>query len=106
MIYGMVDRPLVLTMDELMRFPSVSRIHYIECIGNAPSPRGKTLEQMHGMISGTQWTGVPLSVLLKEVGVKVGQLDPGEGADSTKHGKSVPMGKAMHDVLVAYGPKW
>ena len=80
MIHGMVDRPLVFTMDELMRFPSVSRIHYIECIGNAPSPGPKTLEEDHGMISCSQWTGVPLSVLLKEVGrERRGKLDLGGG---------------------------
>ena len=104
MIHGMVDRPLVFTMDELMRFPAVSRIHYIECIGNAPNPRAKTLEAMHGMISCSEWNGVLLSVLLKEAGVRSGaSWIMAEGADATKHGKSVPMGKVMQDVLVAYG---
>jgi sulfane dehydrogenase subunit SoxC len=104
LIHGMVDRPLILTIDELMRFPSVSRIHYIECIYNAASPRAKTLEQGHGMISCSEWTGVLLSVLLKEVGVKAGATWVfAEGADATKHGKSVPMGKALQDVIVAYG---
>lgn len=42
---------MVLTLDELMRFPSVSRVHFIECIYNAPSPRATTLEHNHGMIS-------------------------------------------------------
>jgi len=103
-IYGMVDRPLVLSLDELMRLPSVSRIHFIECIYNSPSPRGKTLEQNHGMISCSEWTGVPLSVLLDEVGVKRGaSWLLAEGADATKHAKSIPMAKALSDVLVAYG---
>ena len=26
LIYGLVDRPLIFTMDDLLRFPSVSRI--------------------------------------------------------------------------------
>jgi len=103
-ISGMVERPLVLTLDELMRFPSVSRVHFIECIYNAPSPRARTLEQNHGMISCSEWTGVPLSVLLGEVGVKRGASWVfAEGADATKHGKSMPFAKAMQDVIVAYG---
>ena len=57
LINGMVERPLVFTMDELMRLPVVSRIHYIECVANAPYPNGKTLEQMHGMIGCSEWTG-------------------------------------------------
>ena len=104
MIYGMVDRPLVLTMDELMRFPAVSRVHYIECIANAPRAEQKTLEQMHGMTACSEWTGVPLSLLLKEVGVRSGaSWILSEGAEATKLGASMPMGKAMDDVLVAYG---
>ena len=103
-VYGMVDRPLVFTLDELMRLPSVSRTHFIECIANAPRPEEKTLEEMHGMIACSEWTGVPLSVLLDEVGVKSGgDWVLSEGAEATKLGASMPMGKAMDDVLVAYG---
>ena len=104
MIHGMVDRPLVFTMEELMRLPSVSRVHYIECIANAPRPEEKTLDQMHGMIACSEWTGVPLSVLLKEAGVRGGaNWVLSEGAEATKLGASMPMAKAMDDVLVAYG---
>ena len=53
----MVERPLVFTMDELMRLPAVSRIHYIECVANAPHPNGKTLEEMHGMIGAASGPG-------------------------------------------------
>jgi sulfane dehydrogenase subunit SoxC len=103
-IYGMVSRPLVFTMDELKRLPSVSRIHYIECIANSPVPDGKNLEQMHGMIACSEWTGVPLSLLLKEAGVRGGaQWILAEGASASSLATSVPMGKAMDDVLVAYG---
>ncbi len=104
MINGMVDRPLVFTMEELMRLPSVSRVHYIECIANAPRPEEKTLDQMHGMVACSEWTGVPLSVLLKEAGVRGGaNWVLSEGAEATKLGASMPMAKAMDDVLVAYG---
>ena len=104
LIHGMVEQPLVFTMDELMRLPAVSRIHYIECVINAPRPRGKTLDEMHGMIGCSEWTGVPLSLLLNEVGVRGGaNWILAEGAEATKLGASLPMGKAMDDALVAYG---
>ena len=104
MISGMVERPLVFTMDELMRLPAVSRVHYLECGVNRPTPEGKTLVQLHGMTSCSEWTGVPLTVLLNEVGVKAGaNWVFAEGADAIRVGTTVPLGKAMDDVLVAYG---
>jgi hypothetical protein len=33
-IHGMVERPMIFTMDDIVRFPSVSRIHFLECSGN------------------------------------------------------------------------
>src|SRR5215469_13502579 len=75
LIHGMVDRPLIFTVDELKRLPSVSRIHFIECGGNS-SPRlrrdAQTVQQTHGWTSCSEWTGVPLSLLLKEAGVQKG----------------------------------
>ena len=104
LIYGMVDRPLVFTMDELMRLPSVSRIHYIECIANSPRPRQKTLDEMHGMVACSEWTGVPLSLLLNQAGVRDGvSWLLSEGAEATTLGSTMPMAKAMDDVLVACG---
>src|SRR5215467_443142 len=64
MIHGMVDRPLVLTMDELKRFPSVSRIYVMECSGNGFRNKGaKTVQEAHGLVSCSEWTGVPLALL-------------------------------------------
>src|SRR5439155_12737590 len=70
MIHGMVDRPLIFTMEELKRFPSVSRIHFIECLGNRAKPTHKTVQDTHGLTSCAEWTGVPLSLLLKVAGVQ------------------------------------
>jgi sulfane dehydrogenase subunit SoxC len=104
MIHGLVDRPLVFTVDELKRFPPVSRIYFLECIGNRPSPNGKTVADTHGRTGCSEWTGVPLSVLLKEVGLKdSAKWIIAEGSDGGKHEKSVPLSKALDDVLVAYG---
>ena len=67
LIHGMVDRPLEFTLEELKRFPSVSRVHFLECLGNRARPEDKTVQETHGLTSCSEWTGVPLSLLLKEV---------------------------------------
>ncbi len=113
LIHGMVDRPLIFTVDELRRLPSVSRLHFLECHGNSAvsGPTGPprkapaaTVQETHGLTSCSEWTGVPLSLLLKEVGVqKDATWLVAEGADTIKHTKSIPLGKAMDDILVAYG---
>ena len=103
-IEGLVDRPLVFTMDELRRLPFVSRVHFLECIGNRPNPRATTVTGTHGRMGCSEWTGVPLSVLLDEVGVRDGaSWIIAEGDDGGRHTKSVPLAKALDDVLVAYG---
>jgi len=111
-IHGMVDRPLEFTLDDLMRLPSVSRFHFIECHGNSTtgglggpqriSPDA-TAQDTHGFTSCSQWTGVPLSLLLKQAGVQTGGTwIVAEGADANKHEKSIPIQKALDDALVAY----
>lgn len=105
MIHGLVDRPLVFTMEELRRLPSVSRICFIECLSNRPTPGAeKTLTELHGMIACSEWTGVPLSILLKEAGVKTGaSWIIGESAELTRASRSLPLAKAIDDSFVAYG---
>ena len=104
MIHGMVDRPLTFTMEDLKRLPSVTRPHFIECAGNRSSPRYKTIQETHGMTSCAEWTGVLLSVLLKEAGVKDGApWIVAEGTEEVKGASSIPMAKAMDDCMVAYG---
>jgi len=104
MIHGLVDKPLVLTMDELKRLPSVSRIHFMECEGNRATANAKTVQETHGLTSCSEWTGVPLSLLLKEVGVqKNASWIVAEGAEEVKGDSSIPLAKAMDDCLVAYG---
>ena len=104
MIHGMVDRPLIFTVDELKRLPYVTRVHFLECIGNRSKPTHKTVQETHGMTSCSEWTGVLLSVLLKEAGVQSGaSWIVAEGAEEIKGASSVPLGKAMDDCLVCYG---
>jgi sulfane dehydrogenase subunit SoxC len=108
LIHGLVERPVVFRMEELRRFPSVSRIHFLECSGNsageyqadiAPTP-----QQTAGLLSCSEWTGVPLATLLREAGVKSSaKWVLAEGGDASRNARSIPLEKAMDDVLVAYG---
>src|SRR5881409_800444 len=73
-VHGLVDRPLVFSVDELKRLPSVSRIHFLECSGNSGGEwRGGSTEsdvqRIHGLTSCSEWTGVPVATLLHECGV-------------------------------------
>ena len=115
LIHGLVDRPLIFSLEELTRLPSVSRIYFIECSGNS-SPtllpenrysgltKAPSIQETHGSTSCSEWTGVPLSLLLREAGVQKGaSWLVAEGADAQKFTMNIPLGKAMDDVLVAYG---
>jgi sulfane dehydrogenase subunit SoxC len=104
MIHGMVDRPLTFTIDDLKRLPSVTRIHFIECAGNRSSRRATTVQETHGMTSCAEWTGVLLSTLLKECGLKgAASWFVAEGTEEVKGASSMPIAKAMDDCIVAYG---
>ena len=104
MIHGLVDRPLTFTVDDLKRLPSVTRLHFIECAGNRSSRRAKTVQETHGMTSMREWTGVLLSTLLKECGVKGSATwFVAEGAEEVKGASSMPIAKAMDDCMIAYG---
>jgi sulfane dehydrogenase subunit SoxC len=107
MIHGLVQRPLSLTMADLMRLPSVSLIRFLECPANGGMEwRGAQMEALqftHGMLSCCEWTGVPLSVLLEEVGAKAeGKWILAEGADGAAMSRSIPLEKALDDSLVVY----
>ena len=106
LIHGLVRRPLLFTVDALHRYPMHSRIAFIECAGNsgalnAPQAQPLGMAALHGLLSCSEWTGVRLSTLLEEAGV-----DPSarwiiaEGADAASMSRSIPLAKAMDDVLV------
>jgi sulfane dehydrogenase subunit SoxC len=107
LIHGMVERPVVLTLEDIKLLPSVSRVYFIECGGNGNLERTKaatTVQGTHGRSSCTEWTGVPLSLLLNEVGVgKQATWAIAVSEDTANHAISIPMQKCMEDVLVAYG---
>ena len=104
MIHGLVDRELVFTMEELRRFPSVTRLHFIECAGNRSRSSHTTVQETHGMTSCAEWTGVLLSTLLEEAGVQDGgEWIVAEGVEEVKGASTIPVNKAMDDCILCYG---
>ena len=106
-IHGMVKQPLVFTMDDLVRYPSVSRFHFHECSGNGLAdwlkPGSKTVQQTHGLLSGILWTGVLASTLLEEAGIDpAGKWVLFEGADGSAHTRSIPIEKVLDDTMIVY----
>lgn len=109
LVDGLVDRPLVFTMDAIERLPSVSRVYFLECSGNgrvkwSPAQPDTDAQDAFGMTSCSEWTGVPLSTLLSEAKVQRGaSWVVAEGGDACRMTRSVPLNKALDDVLVAFG---
>ncbi len=108
LIHGLVERPMTFSVDDIRRLPQVTRTHFVECSGNgrAPfkSPKPDTTAQAAaGMSSNTEWTGVPLATLFREVGVKPeAKWFLAEGADACHMTRSVPIEKAWDDAMVVW----
>jgi sulfane dehydrogenase subunit SoxC len=110
MINGMVKKNMVFSMDDILRLPSVSRIHFIECGANTGMEWGNvavpTVQYSHGMLSCSEFTGVPLRDLLEYCGAdfKKGRYVLAEGADGSSMTRTIPMELVESgEVLVAYG---
>ncbi|WP_338768908.1 sulfite dehydrogenase [Massilia sp. METH4] len=108
MLHGLVERPLLLSMKDLLRFPAVSRSHFIECSGNSmaefKAPGKGTVQDIHGLLSGAEWTGVRLADVLAEAGLQPSaKWILAEGADAAAMTRSIPLAKALDDALLAYG---
>ncbi len=107
MINGLVDTPLVFTMQDLMRFPRENRVYFLECAANSGMEwRGAQLngcQFTHGMIHNVMYTGVPLRYVLDAAGVKTSAkwILP-EGADASAMTRSIPMEKALDDCMIAW----
>lgn len=107
MIHGMVRQPLVFSVKDLLRYPMVSRVHFIECAGNSaanatPTAPQQSVQAIHGLFSNAEWTGIPLAILLAEAGI-----DPqsswllAEGADAAAMSRSFPLAKGLGDAMLA-----
>jgi sulfane dehydrogenase subunit SoxC len=107
---SMLKKAMVFNMDDLMRLPSVSRMHFMECGANTGMEWGNTavptVQYTHGMLSCSEFTGVPLRTLLEMCGAdfKRGKFVLAEGADGSSMTRTIPMSLIMSgEVLVAYG---
>ena len=103
-IHGFVERPMVFTLQDLKRFPSISRICFLECSGNYRGGK-ETLspQEICGLTSQSEWTGVMLSTVLREVGVKPkASWFLAEGSDAAKMTRSIPLHKGLEDVMIVY----
>jgi len=108
LIHGMVDRPIWFSLADLKRFPTVSRAHFLECSGNSGTEimgaHEPTVQRTHGLVSTSEWTGIPLATLLKETGLKPGAAWVlAEGADAAIMTRSVPLDKCLSDALIVFG---
>ena len=97
---------MVFKIDDLKRMPSVSRTHFLECSGNGQGEHignaGAAAQLAAGLVSCSEWTGVAVSTLFNEVGVKPqAKWVLAEGADASRLARSVPMTKLMDDAMVA-----
>lgn len=107
LIHGLVDRPLSFDLAALSRYPLVSRVHFVECSGNsaglnASQPAQLSAGGLHGLVSCSEWSGVPLATLLEEAGAQPGgRWLLAEGGDAAAMSRSVPIEKALDDAVVA-----
>lgn len=107
-VHGMVNRSRVFSLEDLKRFPSVTRTCFIECSGNGraafrdPKPE-MTPQIVDGLTSNTEWTGVMVSTLLREVGAKSSaSWVLAEGGDAAVLSRSVPIRKMLDDAMIVY----
>ena len=105
-INGLVRQPLVFDYEDLLKYQMVSKVYFLECSGNGRSNTqgipGGSAQSIHGLVSCAEWTGIPLSTLLDEAGVlPEATWVAAVGADAASMGRSVPLQKALDDVLVA-----
>jgi sulfane dehydrogenase subunit SoxC len=108
LIHGLVETPTIYTLADLKRFPSVSRLHFLECSGNG----GEALrdrrpdmspQEIDGLTSTSEWTGVPLALLFREVSaLPEARWFLAEGSDAAVMTRSIPMGKAWDDAMIVY----
>jgi sulfane dehydrogenase subunit SoxC len=107
LIHGLVSRPLTFSMDALLSYPMATRIHFVECAGNsnrnlAPQPLQLPAGAIHGNMSCSEWTGIPLRILLEEARVAPeAKWLLAEGADSAHMSRSIPLEKALDDAMIA-----
>ena len=107
LVHGLVDQPWTFTLDDLKRFPAVSRLAFIECSGNSSiewkGPTGKTVQDTHGLTSTSEWTGVAMKTVLQEIGVKPeASWMLAEGGDAAVMTRSLPLASILDEAMLCY----
>jgi sulfane dehydrogenase subunit SoxC len=105
MLHGLVDRPMIFTMEDIRRFPSVSRVHFLECSGNPgyKKPYGTTASDLVGLLSCAEWTGVSMKLVLQEAALQPeAKWVVAEGADAAAMTRSIPIEKCLDDAMIVY----
>jgi len=104
MVHGMVDRPLTFTLQDLKRFPATTRTCFLECAGNYNGQREElTPQEICGLTSQSEWTGVMLSTVFNEVGAQPrATWFLAEGQDAAVMTRSIPLKDAIGEAMLAY----
>jgi sulfane dehydrogenase subunit SoxC len=105
MLHGLVEGPMIFTMEDIRRFPSESHIYFLECSGNPgyKKPYGKTASDLVGLLSCAEWTGVRLKLVLQEAGLRPeAKWVVAEGADAAAMTRSIPIEKCLDDAMLVY----
>lgn len=109
LVHGLVDRPMIFTVEELKRFPSVSRFAFLECSGNSRDGWGEaqdsTVQHLHGLTSTSEWIGIKLSTLLEAAAIRrEATWMLAEGGDAAALTRSVPLtDEVLNEAMVCYG---
>jgi sulfane dehydrogenase subunit SoxC len=105
LIHGMAERPMKFSLNDLKRFPSFTRTCFLECAGNFRTGKETmTPQDILGLTSQSEWTGVMLSTVLREVGVNPkATWFLAEGGDASVMTRSIPLKKGLGDAFIAYG---
>jgi sulfane dehydrogenase subunit SoxC len=106
-VYGDVNKTLQFNLEDLLAYPMESHVYFLECSGNSfrntlPKPLDLTAGSLNGLVSGSEWTGVPLHYLLDEAGIQNREgWVVAEGADAAGLTRSLPMPVALDNVMIA-----
>src|SRR5881396_1489010 len=117
-VKGEVEKPFEINYEELLKLESVTIPVTLECAGNNRNflePKVKGVQWGLGAVGTAEWTGVPLATLLDRAIVKStarevilegadhGMLnDPKSPPGELTFARSIPLEKALRDVLLAY----
>lgn len=111
-IHGKIKRPSAFSLNDLHRLPLHTQTLFIECGGNSNAmwrqrPVQTAAGYIHGLLSCAEWTGVRLSTLLDSVGFDTTDRSTqskwiiADGLDSSGVTVSIPLEKALDDVMIA-----